>query len=84
MYNGVLAALAGEAWLFRSVALLEYAAMMFTLFHLVVVVYEEPALGSQFGAELSCLSARGSALGVHRSPVPVASAVATPTDVTYA
>jgi len=49
MYNGVLAALAGEAWLFRSVALLEYAALMFLLFHLVVVLYEEPALESQFG-----------------------------------
>lgn len=49
MYNGVLAVLAGEAWLFRSTALLEYAALMFIIFHLAVVVYEEPALESQFG-----------------------------------
>jgi protein-S-isoprenylcysteine O-methyltransferase Ste14 len=49
MYNGVLAAVAGEAWLFRSVALLEYGALMFLIFHLVVVVYEEPTLESQFG-----------------------------------
>lgn len=49
MYNGVLAALAGEAWLFRSVPLLEYAALMFLIFHLVVVIYEEPTLVSQFG-----------------------------------
>lgn len=44
MYNGVLAVLLGEAWLFRSTALLEYAALVLALFHLVVVVYEEPAL----------------------------------------
>jgi len=49
MYNGVLAVLLGEAWLFRSTALLQYALLMFILFHLVVVVYEEPALGSRFG-----------------------------------
>lgn len=49
MYNGVLTVLAGEAWLFRSGALLRYAALMFILFHLVVVIYEEPALASRFG-----------------------------------
>jgi len=49
MYNGVLAALAGEAWLFRSTALLQYAVLMLILFHLVVVLYEEPTLESRFG-----------------------------------
>ncbi|HEX7183317.1 MAG TPA: isoprenylcysteine carboxylmethyltransferase family protein [Thermoanaerobaculia bacterium] len=49
MYNGVLAVLLGEAWLFRSTALLSYAALMFIIFHLVVVVYEEPSLESRFG-----------------------------------
>ena len=49
MYNGVLAALAGEAWLFRSTALLQYAVLVFIVFHLVVVVYEEPNLESRFG-----------------------------------
>jgi protein-S-isoprenylcysteine O-methyltransferase Ste14 len=49
MYNGVLAALLGEAWLFRSAALLQYAVLMFIMFHLVVVIYEEPALESRFG-----------------------------------
>ncbi len=49
MYNGVLAVLAGEAWLFRSMALLQYAVLTFVVFHLVVVVYEEPALKSRFG-----------------------------------
>jgi protein-S-isoprenylcysteine O-methyltransferase Ste14 len=49
MYNGVLAMLLGEAWLFRSTTLLRYAAVMFVLFNLAVLVYEEPALESQFG-----------------------------------
>ena len=49
MYNGVLAVLLGEAWLFRSVALLQYAVLVFVVFHLVVIVYEEPVLESRFG-----------------------------------
>jgi protein-S-isoprenylcysteine O-methyltransferase Ste14 len=49
MYNGVLAVLVGEAWLFRSTALLLYAVVIFTMFHLFVVLYEEPALESRFG-----------------------------------
>src|SRR5262245_40594271 len=49
MYNGVLAALLGEAWLFGSRALLEYAGFVWVVFHLWVVSYEEPALESKFG-----------------------------------
>jgi protein-S-isoprenylcysteine O-methyltransferase Ste14 len=49
MYNGVLALILGEAWLFGSMSLLEYALLLFVLFHLFVVLYEEPALTSQFG-----------------------------------
>ena len=49
MYNGVLTLLLGEAWLFDSVALLEYALIVFVVFHLMVIIYEEPALESQFG-----------------------------------
>lgn len=49
MYNGVLAVLAGEAWLFRNTTLLQYGALMFLLFHLVVVIYEEHTLDSRFG-----------------------------------
>ncbi len=48
MYNGVLAVLVGEAWLFRSTALVQYAVLMFIVFHLVVIVYEEPNLESRF------------------------------------
>lgn len=49
MYNGVLLAVLGEAWLFRSTALLSYAAVVFVLFNVFVMLYEEPALESQFG-----------------------------------
>jgi protein-S-isoprenylcysteine O-methyltransferase Ste14 len=49
MYNGVLAVLLGEAWLFRSTSLLQYAAAVFVGFNVFVLVYEEPALESQFG-----------------------------------
>jgi protein-S-isoprenylcysteine O-methyltransferase Ste14 len=49
MYNGVLAILLGQAWLFASVALLKYAALVFVAFHLFVLFYEEPALESRFG-----------------------------------
>jgi protein-S-isoprenylcysteine O-methyltransferase Ste14 len=49
MYNGVLAVLLGEAWLFRSVPLAAYALLVFATFHLFVVLYEEPALASRFG-----------------------------------
>jgi protein-S-isoprenylcysteine O-methyltransferase Ste14 len=48
MYNGVVALLLGEAWLFRSTALFQYAILVFVIFHLVVVIYEEPALESRF------------------------------------
>jgi protein-S-isoprenylcysteine O-methyltransferase Ste14 len=48
MYHGVLALLLGEAWLFRSASLFEYAIVVFVIFHLVVVIYEEPALESRF------------------------------------
>jgi len=49
MYNGVVALILGEAGLFRSVALVEYALLVLVLFHLFVFLYEEPALESQFG-----------------------------------
>jgi protein-S-isoprenylcysteine O-methyltransferase Ste14 len=49
MYNGVLALLLAEAWFFRSSNLLQYTIGVFVVFHLMVVIYEEPALESGFG-----------------------------------
>jgi len=54
MYNGVLAVVVGEAWLFGSVSLIKYALLVLVSFHLFVVLYEEPVLTSQFGE--SCRS----------------------------
>ena len=48
MYNGVLAALIGEAWFFSSATVLWYAAFVLIAFHLFVVLYEEPTLESLF------------------------------------
>ena len=49
MYNGVLAVLIGEAWLFTSILLFGYAFIVLVLVHLFVVLYEEPALEANFG-----------------------------------
>ena len=48
MYNGVIAALLGEAWLFHSSSLLEYSLFVLVGFHLFVVLYEEPTLTARF------------------------------------
>lgn len=51
MYIGVLTVIAGWAALFRSAALLGYAAAVACVFHLVVLLIEEPQLRRRFGAE---------------------------------
>src|SRR5579859_5601404 len=49
MYVGVALVIVGEAALFRSLHVLEYAAFMLTAAHTFVVLYEEPTLRRQFG-----------------------------------
>ncbi len=49
MYVAATLALVGEAWLFGSGLLLAYAALVFSFFHVWVVVYEEPTLRRAFG-----------------------------------
>jgi protein-S-isoprenylcysteine O-methyltransferase Ste14 len=51
MYVGVLTVILGWAILFHSVPLLSYAACVGVVFHLFAVLYEEPHLKRQFGAE---------------------------------
>jgi protein-S-isoprenylcysteine O-methyltransferase Ste14 len=51
MYVGVLSVTLGWAILFRSSAILLYAAALWTGFHTFVVSYEEPHLRSIFGNE---------------------------------
>ena len=49
MALGFVTVLLGEAALFRSTALLVYAAIAFCAIHLLVVVHEEPAHRRRFG-----------------------------------
>ena len=49
MYVSVLALVVGQALIFGSTDLLIYAGVIWLLFHMFVLVYEEPALERQFG-----------------------------------
>ncbi|HKS43233.1 MAG TPA: isoprenylcysteine carboxylmethyltransferase family protein, partial [Blastocatellia bacterium] len=49
MYVGVLSVITGEALLFQSLALIEYAAVAFVCVYLFVIFYEEPTLSRKFG-----------------------------------
>jgi protein-S-isoprenylcysteine O-methyltransferase Ste14 len=51
MYVGVVTTLAGEALFFGSRSLAIYAAAAWLVFHVWVLVYEEPHLESAFGEE---------------------------------
>jgi protein-S-isoprenylcysteine O-methyltransferase Ste14 len=49
MYVGVLSVVLGEALLYGSPVLAGYAAAAFAVFHLVVLLIEEPILEAKFG-----------------------------------
>jgi len=49
MYCAVLSTILGEAIYFRSPMLGVYAVMLFALFHLFIISYEEPTLQRMFG-----------------------------------
>jgi protein-S-isoprenylcysteine O-methyltransferase Ste14 len=50
MYCAVLSTILGEALYFRSPMLAIYAILLFALFHLFIISYEEPTLQQRFGA----------------------------------
>ena len=50
MYVSVLSVLVGEAMLFRSATLLAFGTALAAIFHLFVVLVEEPGLRARFGA----------------------------------
>lgn len=50
-YVSVVAMIAGQGLLFGSRVVLAYAAALAVAFHLFVLLYEEPTLRRQFGAE---------------------------------
>ena len=51
MYIAVVSAILGQALIFGNVRLLEYGVLVWLLFHLFVLVYEEPTLKANFGTE---------------------------------
>jgi protein-S-isoprenylcysteine O-methyltransferase Ste14 len=57
MYVAVVAAILGQALLFGSLRVLAYAGIVWALFHLFVVLYEEPALRRRFGESYSAYQA---------------------------
>jgi protein-S-isoprenylcysteine O-methyltransferase Ste14 len=51
MYVAVVSAIIGQALIFGNMRLVEYGGLVWLLFHLFVLVYEEPTLRATFGAE---------------------------------
>jgi protein-S-isoprenylcysteine O-methyltransferase Ste14 len=51
MYLAVVSTIFGQALLLGNVALLEYGGLVWALFHLFVLAYEEPMLRRSFGPE---------------------------------
>ncbi len=49
MYAGLLLVLLGEAVFFQARVLFGYVAVVFSMFYLFVLLYEEPTLRKQFG-----------------------------------
>jgi len=58
MYISVIAMILGQGLLFGNVAVLEYGAIVWLLFHLFVLLYEEPTLRASFGAEYESFCAQ--------------------------
>jgi protein-S-isoprenylcysteine O-methyltransferase Ste14 len=58
MYVGVVAAIVGFALWLQSRGVLLYAAAMALVFHLRVLLFEEPTLRQMFGAEYDAYCAR--------------------------
>jgi protein-S-isoprenylcysteine O-methyltransferase Ste14 len=50
MYVAVVSTILGQALIFGNVTLLEYGGLVWLLFHVFVLVYEEPILKASFGA----------------------------------
>jgi protein-S-isoprenylcysteine O-methyltransferase Ste14 len=55
-YVSVVALLVGQSLVFGSLRLLGYAVIVAIVFHLFVVLYEEPTLRRQFGADYETYS----------------------------
>src|ERR1035441_10278488 len=51
MYVAVVSTVLGQGLFFGSVALVEYGGLVWLLFHVFVLIYEEPTLRASFGSE---------------------------------
>jgi protein-S-isoprenylcysteine O-methyltransferase Ste14 len=51
MYVAVVIAILGQGLILGNVMLLEYGGLVWLLFHVFVLVYEEPTLRASFGSE---------------------------------
>lgn len=58
MYIAVVAAILGQGLLFGNIRVLEYGGIVWLLFHLFVLAYEEPKLRSTYGAEYDSFCAQ--------------------------
>ena len=57
IYIAVVASIVGQAMLFGSIVVLGYSGIVWCVFHLLVVGYEEPTLRLQFGESYSAYQA---------------------------
>ena len=57
MYVAVVSTILGQAFLFGNVSVLEYGVIVWFLFHLFVLLYEEPTLRTSFGPEYEAFCA---------------------------
>jgi protein-S-isoprenylcysteine O-methyltransferase Ste14 len=56
MYVAVVSTILGQGLILGNVTLLEYGGLVWLLFHLFVLVYEEPTLSASFGSEYKTFS----------------------------
>jgi protein-S-isoprenylcysteine O-methyltransferase Ste14 len=57
MYVAVVSTIIGQGLILGNVGLLEYGGLVWFLFHLFVLIYEEPTLRASFGSEYAAFSA---------------------------
>ena len=57
MYVSIVTAILGQGLLLGNVPLLEYGGLVWLLFHLFVLIYEEPTLRASFGSEYQAFCA---------------------------
>ena len=51
MYVGVVSTILGQGLILGNITLLEYGGLVWLLFHVFVLIYEEPTLRASFGSE---------------------------------